>query len=200
MISERLRTNGNEPMSERKVRVQGTTEYTGIQRCGKTTMMVHDYVDKLMWYYEPCDVYANFRIYIDGINCMDTQALVGEMLRIKREKIRHKLFLFDETGQFWIARRWNKDEQIEAVNFVWQMPKRDIMLSVCTNVGNSADVIIRDGMWITVMCDFVRAERREDDYIDFAVSWNYDAVYEDGWILPAVWRYQELFDTNEPIE
>jgi len=182
------------------VKFQGVYEYSGIQRCGKSTMMVKDLI-RLLSFYSPDDVYANFRIFIDGVHCMETMALVAELLRIKAEKLRHKIFLFDEVGQFMIARMWKAQEQTEVVNFAWQMPKRDIILLYASNIGNSADVILRDATWVTIMPQYFKDEEDEEgSYIVSDVIWNYDCVVERGLVTPGVIHYQRLFDSDEPIE
>ena len=180
---------------------EGVNEYCGIQRCGKSTLMVKDLVMKLIPAgYAPGDVYANFRIFVDGVHCLSTEALIEAVFRIKEDKERHKVILFDEAGQFLIARGYKDKEQTRFASFAWQMPKRDIVMLYGSNVGNSADVILRDATWLTIMPQYFPGPTREEDYIVSAVIYNYDGRTARGIVTPEVWRYQELFDSYEPIE
>lgn len=178
----------------------GLYEYCGIQRCGKSTMMVKDLVVKLLGQYDPSDVFANFRIFIDGVNCMETEALVQAVFRMKKDKLRHKIIMFDEAGQFLLARGYKNDEQTKFVSFAWQMPKRDIIMLYASNIGNSADVILRDATWLTVMPQYHAGQTREDDYIQSAIIYNYDCRIARGIITRGISKIQELFDSFEPIE
>ena len=181
--------------------VWGTYEYTGPQRCGKTTKMVEDLIDKILPSgFEPGDVWANFRIFIVGVNCVDTEELIRKFFEFKRTKVRHKVLMFDEVGQFLMARQWKDKEQSEAVNFIWQMPKRDIILLFCTNPGNSGDVILRLGAWHTVIPRFHFGRTRNEDFIRSSVSFNFDCRFVRGIITPDVVRIQSFFDSDDPVE
>ena len=178
----------------------GTYEYCGIQRCGKSTLMVKDLKTKLLNEFDPTDVYANFRIFIDGVHCLETMELVEAVFKMKQDKLRHKVIIFDEAGQFLLAREWGNKEQTKFVSFGWQMPKRDIVMMYASNVGNSADVIMRDATWVTVMPKYFEQARRADDYIMSAVIYNYDCRVVRGIKTMNVAQYQDLFDSFEPIE
>jgi hypothetical protein len=181
--------------------LMGIYEYCGIQRCGKTTLMIRDLIEKILTRnFEPTDIYANFRIFIDGVNCLSTEALIEAIFKMKRDKERHKVLLFDEIGQFLAAREHMNKEQTKLVNFAWQMPKRDIILCYASNVGNSADVILRNATWITVVPRYFFGQTREEDYIKASVIFNYDCRVMRGIIIPGVAKYQAKFDSFEPIE
>ena len=78
--------------------IQGIIEYCAIQRQGKSTLMVRDMII-LLPNYSPDDVYANFPIYIDGVNCMENLELIEAVFKIFKDKLRRKIILFDEVGQ-----------------------------------------------------------------------------------------------------
>lgn len=183
-------------------RIRGLYEYVGIQRCGKSTCMVKDLVIKILpsGIFKPEDVWANFRVFIDGVHCVSTDELVETILKFKRDKVRDKVILFDEVGQFLLARGYMDKRQTEVVSFGWQMPKRNIIMLFASNVGNSADVILRDCAWLSIMPKFHLGVEREDDYIECAVIWNYDCVTRRGLIIPEIWKYQLMFDSYEAIE
>ena len=178
----------------------GIYEYCGIQRCGKSTLMVADLVNKLLGEYQPEDVFSNFRIFIEGINVMSNEALIERILRMKRDKERNKVIMFDEVGQELKARGYADKTQTEVVNFAWQMPKRGILLMYCSNIGNSADIILRDATWQTIMPRYFPGPERSQDYIEATVIFNYDCRMMRGVRIPGVARYQELFDSWEPIQ
>lgn len=178
----------------------GIYEYCGRQRCGKSTLMMCDLVSKVLGEFAPEDVYSNFRIKIDGVHCMCNAELISAVLGMKAEKVRHKVVMFDEVGQELKARSYTDKRQTEFVNFCWQMPKRDILLMYCSNPGNSADVIMRDATWQTVLPVYHEGLKREDDYIEASVIFNYDLRMMRGVRVYGVASVQELFDSFEPIE
>ena len=181
--------------------MMGIYEYSGIQRCGKSTLMMRDLVEKILPAgYRSEDVYANFRIFLEGVHCLSNEAMVEAILRLKRDRARDKVLLFDEVGQELKARSYGDKLQTEVVSFAWQMPKRGILLLYCSNVGNSADIILRDATWVTVMPRYVHGVTRDEDYIKASVIFNYDCRVMRGVKVTGVARYQELFDSWEPIE
>lgn len=176
-------------------------EYCGIQRSGKSTLMMADVQNKILPAgYRPEDVYANFRVFIEGVHCLSNEGMLEAILRMKRDKVRNKVLLFDEVGQELKARSFGDKVQTEVVSFAWQMPKRGILLLYCSNVGNSADIILRDATWVTVMPKYFHGVSRDDDFIRASVIFNYDCRIMRGVRVPGVWRYQRLFDSFEPIE
>lgn len=181
--------------------IEGVYEYCGIQRCGKSTMMVKDMVTRLIPVgYMPDDIFANYRIFIPGVHCLSTEQLIAEVFNMKELKVRHKVISFDEVGQFMLAREYKSKEQTGFVSFAWQMPKRDIVMQYASNVGNSADLILRDATWVTVLPKYFVGASRELDYIESWVSFNYDCRVVMGIVTPGVAQYQALFDSYEPIE
>ena len=181
--------------------IEGIYEYSGIQRCGKSTMMVKDLVTKILPAgYKPENVWANFRIKILGINCLETMDLVQAVFDIKSKKLRDQVIIFDEVGQFMIARGYKDKDQTSFVNFSWQMPKRNIPMLYGSNVGNSADLILRDATWVTILPKYIHGATREEDYIESWVSFNYDRRFLTGIITRNVKIYQDMFDSYEPIE
>ena len=181
--------------------IEGIYEYCGIQRCGKSTMMIKDLVTRMIPAgYKPENVWANFRIKIPDVHCLETMELVEEVFKMKGEKLRDKVILFDEVGQFMVARGYGNKYQTDFVNFAWQWPKRNWVMQYASNVGNSADLILRDATWVTILPKYFHGATREQDYIESWVCFNYDCRVVKGIITPGVSRYQELFDSYEPIE
>jgi hypothetical protein len=181
--------------------IEGIYEWCGIPRCGKSTLMVKTLVeDFLPAGYLPEDVYANFRIFIDGVHCLSTRELIDAIFWMKEAKVRRKLVLFDEIGQFFGGRSYSDKEQTKCVNFSWQMPKRDIPFLFSSNIGNSADIVLRDVAYQTIMPKYFPGECREDAYISSTVIYNHECRVVKGIVSPHVFVWQRLFDSNEPIE
>lgn len=177
----------------------GIYEYCGIQRCGKSTLMMADYITKLYPEYSANDTYANFTVNIDGVHCMENEQLIDTILQMKADKVRHKVIMFDEVGQELKARGYMDKTQTDLVTFCWQMPKMDIILMYCSNVGNSADIILRLATWQTIMPTYIKGETHQDDYIDAAVIFNYDCRIMTGIQVYNVWTVHSLFDSLQPI-
>ena len=180
--------------------IKGIYEYCGIQRCGKSTLMVRDLVEKLLREFKADNVFANFRLLIPGVTALNNSGMLDAIMETKRKKARDRVFLFDEVGQELKARSYGNSAQTEVVSFAWQMPKRNIVLAYCSNVGNSADIILRDATWQTIMPRYHHAGRWEDDWITARVIFNYDCRVMRGVVVRDVHQYQRLFDSYEPIE
>jgi hypothetical protein len=164
-------------------------------------MMMHDLVDKLIPSgVKPDDVWTNFPIFIPGVHWLNSDALKERILEMKRNEERDKVILFDEVGQAFTARGWKKQEQTDLVTFAWQMPKCGIVLLFSDNVGNSADIILRDAAWLTIMPKFVACSNREGDYIVNTIVFNYDLKLVRGLIVRNVARLQSLFDSDKPVK
>lgn len=184
--------------------IEGTYEYCGPPRCGKSTLMMRDLTCKLMSAYAPEDVYANFNIKIPGVHCLENKDLIEAVFQIKRNKERHKVILFDEVGQELKARESMNKVQTEYVSFAWQMPKRDIIQLYCSNPGNSADIILRLATCQTIVPsyhkEFINGMRAwEEDWIEAGIIYNYE-LWVASWTIWNFWWVQTLFDTKEPIE
>lgn len=186
--------------------IQGCFEYTQIQRAGKTTLMMCDLASKILIDHDPDEIYANFQIFVDGINCGDSEWLRDQIMRIKVDKLRHKVLIIDEMGQVLPARGYTDKRQTELCAFIWQMPKRDIILMGSDNVGNSADIILRDGMWQTILPRHKKGYNEfgdrviERDCIDVDVIFNYDRRVMRGIRVHGVSSVYTYFDTDEPVE
>jgi hypothetical protein len=185
-------------------------EYCAPQRQGKSTLMVRDMV-KMLPYYRPEDVFANFVIHIPGVNCLENKDLIDAVFQMKLNKDRHKIILFDEVGQELRARESMNKRQTEFVTFAWQMPKRDITMLYCSNPGNSADIILRLASAQTVVTHYRKVQMphlpdaqrtldiRKDDYITAGVIFNWDRRGAK-FIIRNVAPFAELFDSWEPIQ
>lgn len=182
------------------VNVIGIYEYCGVQRCGKSTMMVKDIVNKLLPVYKPEDIVCNFKVFIPGIKMMENEELTEYILEIKRKKERHKVICFDEAGQQFMARGYSSKVQTEIVTFCWQMPKRDIVLMYGSNIGNSADIIMRLATWVIVMPKYFINGGVENAYIKSNIIFRLDGRVMRDLITPNVYQYQKLFNSYEPIQ
>lgn len=179
--------------------IQGTHEYCGAPRQGKSTLMVRDLVCKLLPLYAPDDVFANFPIFIPGVHCMENKDLIEAIFEIKRKKLRHKVILFDEVGQELKARESMNKVQTEYVNFSWQMPKRDIIQLYCSNPGKSADIILRLATCQTIIPHYHKGLTHEEDCIVAGIIYNYE-LWGQWW---TIWNFswvQNLFNSLEPIQ
>lgn len=178
----------------------GPTEYCAPQREGKSTMMMCDYVCKILpWGYKPEDTFSNFFIDIEGVNCLNNEAMIKRILKAKYSDERNKVFLFDEVGQELTARGFRDAVQTEVVSFAWQMPKMGHILLWCSNPGNSGDVILRDATWYTVMTKYHKGMQRRDDFIEASVIFNYELKIQTGLIVTGFQDIQDLFDSLQPI-
>lgn len=186
--------------------IQGCFEYTQIQRAGKTTLMMCDLATKIMIDHEPDDIYANFQIFVEGVNCGDSEWIKEQIMRVKTDKLRHKVFIIDEMGQVLPARGYTDKRQSELCAFIWQMPKRDLILMGSDNVGNSADIILRDGMWQTILprhhkgIDENGNRDITKDWINVDVIFNYDNRVMRNIAVRNVYSVYPYFDTDEPVE
>ena len=179
----------------------GVYEYCGIQRCGKSTVMMCDLVSKILPAgYRTQDIHANFSIKIPGVHCMHNDELIQKILAMKRTKVRNQVIMFDECGQELRARGYMDKVQTEVVGFTWQMPKMGWLFMYCSNVGNSADIILRDATWYTIMPRYYHGTTRLDDAIELSVIHNYDARITRGIWVRGFQGVQDLFDSYEPID
>lgn len=178
----------------------GIYEYCGIQRCGKSTKMVFDLLTQASKFYGPDDVWANFTVKVDGVHVLETEDLIQRVFDMKRKGEVKKVILFDECGQFLIARDYRNKEQGDFVRFAWQMPKRGILFQYGSNMGNSADVILRDATWQTIMPRYFHGKVRAEDFIVSRIICNYDMRYVDGVVMPRPDIVQRYFNSREPIE
>lgn len=184
----------------------GIYEYCGVQRTGKTTLMVADLLCKLLnpyagYDYKPSEVYANFTIKVDGINCINNQAMLQVLMRAKNEKWRHKIYVIDECSQppLFYARNTRDRLQTELVTSLWQVPKLDSVVLYSCNIGNSVDIQQRDATWFTVMPMKIYRDREGlPCKIDYRVISGYELWYQDYTFL-AVREIQKMFDSREPV-
>lgn len=184
----------------------GIYEYCGIQRTGKTTLMVADLVLKLLngragYDYKPDEVFVNFTIRIDGINCVNNTDMLRILTRAKNERWRHKVYVVDECSQppLFYARNSRDKLQTELVTSLWQVPKLDSVFLYTSNVGNSVDVQQRDATWFTVMpLKLHRDQTGKPSRIDYRVISGYEMWVQDESLL-TVPEIQSLFDSREPV-
>lgn len=182
-------------------------EYTGIQRIGKSTLMVRDIMRELItpeYEYKPQDVYVNFWLDIDGVNCLTNEQLLIVLLKAKKERWRHKIWGVDECSQppLFYARNTSDKKQTELVTSLWQMPKLDNNFHYTSNVGNSVDVQQRDATWFTIapFTKEINPLTGRLEAIRYYVGKNYDGwMNEEFFDQPALGLIQTLFDSKKPI-
>lgn len=204
-VLEVARRNVNRPYDHKLERA--VFEYCGIQRTGKTTLMVADDMNKLLnpyfgYDYVPDELHCNFWLDIDGVHCWDNEQMKQVLLIAKREKWQHKIFAVDECSQppLFYARNTADKLQTELVTSIWQMPKQGHTFQYTSNVGNSVDVQQRDATWYTIMPVKYHhfPENREREYIVFRVIAGYDI-----WTADYVYKYpaltQRYFDSFRPV-
>lgn len=176
----------------------GIYEYCGVQRCGKSTMLVADLL-RIQDEHPSFPVYCNFECYIPGVKILSNDDMVDNILRIKRDKVRNVIILFDELSQVLSGRGYSNKVQTEVASFLWQMPKRGIILLYTSNIGKSVDLIIRDATWFTIMPNYKPGLTREGDWIEFFIIDNYGLRMSRG-ELHNIIDLQGLFDSFAPIE
>lgn len=182
-------------------------EYCARQRMGKTTLMVADLANKLLspdydYGYIPDEVHCNFSLFIPGVHCWTNEQMLEILMKAKKERWRHKVYLVDECSQppLFYARNTSDKTQTELVTSLWQMPKLGCNMLYTSNIGNSVDVQQRDATWYTIMPYKYHHDLtdRRNEYIIYRVIACYDMWCGD-------WRYnypaetQKLFDSFKPI-
>jgi hypothetical protein len=179
---------------------EGLYEYCAAQRQGKNTLMQRDLMEKILLLYRPDQIWANYHIYIEGIHCLETDALINKAFELKEKEIRDQVFLFDESGQFLIARHSFNKTQTKFVLMSWQMPKMGWLLLYADNPGNSADAILRLATTVTILPRYYHGAQRMEDYIIADIIWDQDCLIERGRQLGGVAFYQRFFNTREPVK
>lgn len=126
--------------------------------------------------------------------------MVDECFRLWAARERNIALIFDEVGQFMLARGYKDKRQTEFVKHAWQMPKRGWIMQYASNVGNSADIILRDATWVTICPHYVKGPTHYDDYIRFGVLYQYKRKKVTGLVLRNPWYWQQFFDSDQPID
>lgn len=182
-------------------------EYSGVQRIGKTTLMVADVMNKLLnpaygYDYKPNEVYVNFWLDIDGVNICNNEKMLDILTTARRDKWRHKVYVVDECSQppLFYARNTRDTLQTELVTSLWQMPKLQCQMLYSSNIGNSVDIQMRDATWYSILpMKYHHNPERNKDYIDFRVVHGYEVWTADyRYLHPAV--TQQFFDSYKPID
>lgn len=183
-------------------------EYCGIQRKGKSTLMVADIVLVFMnkrvrpLYYLPDEVYCNYPLHIDGVHCGTNEQMISWLQKAREDKWEHKLFSLDEASQppLFYARNTKDKLQTELVTSLWQTPKLKCTFLYSDNIGNSVDVQQRDATWYSVLL-LEYNDHCNPDFIsiDYRVVSNYGLWFDD-YTLEHVAIIQELFDSFAPIK
>jgi len=180
-------------------------EYCGIQRSGKTTLMMADLMLKLLveerFGYERKEVYSNFFIDIPGVNNLDNEGLLWTLEKAKDQAWMHKVFLIDECSQppMLYARNSRSELQTKIVTSAWQIPKKFSTILYSSNPGNSVDVQLRDATQLCLMMmGYERNSDRKLEAVNFRVihaweQWQYDLRFSD----PA--GIQDYFDSFKPV-
>lgn len=184
------------------IQYEGIYEYCGVQRSGKSTLMVRDTCLKILPFYNPSDIICNFPIFLSGIKWYETNDLIDYILYIRMRKLRHKVIIMDEAGQSLTARGFKDKRQTDLVNFLWQFPKRDIILLYASNPGNSTDIIMRLATTCTILPRYTHGvlPDRSDDYITADIIFNNLMEVRRDLIIRDIAKYQSLFDSYQPIE
>lgn len=180
-------------------------EYTGRQRTGKSTLMVADLLLKLLnpehYSYKAEECYANFWIDVKGINLGDNDQMLEWLLKAKKERWQHKVWLVDECSQppLFYARNYASKRQTELVTALWQMPKLFNQFLYSSNLGNSVDVQQRDATLMSVMpLRYHASESRDEDYIYYTVMSAQELWMRDFYFYGCK-QIQEKFDSFKPI-
>lgn len=145
-------------------------EYWGIQRSGKSTLLVRDLLT--LWSAFPdFEIYTNFILCLpsNNLHILNNDNLIESVLKLKRDKKRHIILAWDELSQVFGGRTYSSKIQIEIASFLWQMPKRDFHLFFTSNPGNSVDLIIRLATWFTIMCKYTHGLTRDLDIIHYRI-------------------------------
>lgn len=183
-------------------------EYCGIQRSGKSTLMVADTMNNFLnpyagYDYKPDEVYCNFWLDIDGVNCCNNEQMLHVLTKARKEKWRHKIYIVDECSQppLFYARNSRDTLQTQLVTSLWQMPKLGCQMLYSSNIGNSVDVQMRDATWYSILPIkyYHNPADRSKEYILYRVVHGYEI-----WERDMIYRYpaltQQYFDSFKPID
>lgn len=181
-------------------------EYCGVQRTGKTTLMVADIMNKVLnpaiMSYVPSEVYCNYYLDIDGVNVVDNEKMLWVLTKARLEGWQHKVFSVDECSQppLFYARNTRDKVQTDLVTSIWQMPKKFCIMQYSSNIGNSVDVQQRDATATVIMpLRYNRNEKRELETIDYRVMNQYERwFYDERYKYPA--ETQKYFDSFKPVK
>lgn len=175
-------------------------DYSGIQRCGKSTMLVKD-LFQLKLAMPERKTYVNFALEMPDCLCMANEQMLEFLITAMERKIRDINVGVDELSQILTGRGYAKERQTRIASSLWQMPKRGWFFLYTSNVGASVDLIIREATTYTVLPKYIFGENgnREKDKIDYWAVSNYEQGLEKG-IEYNVAYYQRFFDTWQCIE
>lgn len=189
--------------------IGGVYEYSGAARSGKTTLMMGDLMNKLLnkyfyeeYVYRPDEVWANYVVFLDGVNCVNNEKMLWVLNKARAERWRHKVFMVDECSQppLFYARNSRDDMQTKLVTSLWQMPKLGTTCLYSSNLGNSVDVQMRDATWASILplSYHHNPEDRSLETLDFRVV-NGMEVWEQDMVLLNPAEIQEYFDSFAPV-
>jgi len=179
--------------------IEGIYEYSGIQRCGKSTMLTAE-AFRIVKKNQPSRIISNYFIDIPKVEYFNSRLLCHEIIKIKDTKQFDILILFDEMSQYLSGRGYSDKSQTNVASFCWQMPKRRIVLLYSSNIGKSVDLIIRDATWQTILPSYHATNIRANDYISYVVIDNYSLWFTKNNILRRLEWIQKQFDTRQPID
>lgn len=178
--------------------IRGIYEYSGIQRCGKSTKMVDDAI-KVMLENKCRRVVANFTLDIPDVECYEMLEFMEVWWQIIEEEQTNVLMLGDELSQFLASRNYGDKKQTKLVNSLWQFPKRKIVLLYTSNIGKSVDIIVDRATWQTILPVYIDVGDWKENYIRYDVADRLELWLDEGLEMVNPYVVQSLFDTEEPV-
>jgi hypothetical protein len=181
-------------------------EFCGVQRHGKTTLMVAFLCEVMMgdgyvFDYKPHEVHANFNLYIPGVHCWNNEDMLQILLVARKEKWTHLVFLIDECSQppLFYARNSKDKVQTELTTALWQFPKCGNCCCYSDNPGNSVDVQMRDATHYTIIPYKYHRDGKNGDTVEYAVVDSFNQRTSVGNVMGGLEKYQKLFDSWKPV-
>lgn len=180
----------------------GIYEFLGIQRTGKSLMMTSFLLNHVLfdYGYTVNEVFANYTIEVDGINCMRSNPMVDRFIKAYDDMETHLVWCIDEASQppWFYARNTRDKRQTKGALAFWQCPKRRNPVLFSDNIGNSVDIQQRDATWFTIMPIDIIWEHGKPEAVIIRVISNYEMWYSD-YIYYGITIARELYDDREPI-
>ncbi len=106
--------------------------------------------------YKSSDVIANMRIRWPGATTLHNNALRTEIIRMLKERIKHKIVIIDEADRVFPARFWRNADQSDALIGLWQDEKMFLQVIYTQHVTRSSDKLLLGATQIEIVPNYVK--------------------------------------------
>lgn len=169
-------------------------EYSGRDRCGKTTMAVGDLFRLLETLrYSPGESWGNCFIGLEDYHYVDNERLLFELEKTLMEHRQHLIYFIDDATQFFPARGYGNKRQSNVLAHIWQIQKQFCYIFYTDHVGKTVDLILDEATHYTLLPKYSQVE----DCIRYQVLFRRDVLIQKG-IIERVSLIQKRFDSWRP--